>query len=711
MRGDRTLATIVQARRAMGNWLLLIAIVCSACGKDNGTGPDADPGLVDALTDGVTPDAGPPSCVFQPTGQFNPAVECTWTAPAAGSKYPMQDDVVMTPVVANLTDDNGDSMVTLDDTPDIAFISYALQNTACPMGMTCGCCNSSGVLRVVSGACGANATLPEHFSVGADEILADIGVPGVWLDNSGGLAVGDIDNDGSIDIVAAVNRGGTIAFERDGHVKWYQPMYPVDAVDHLAGTQPAIANLDAMGNPEVIMGRVVLNGADGSLKWIGTAGIGTNGFMGPVTVAGDVDLDGKLELLAGNTLYRHDGAIAWSYAFQTPITGANCQASGFPCDGFTATGNVDAEQEGEIVLVRAGVVYLVNHDGTPMMSNGAAVEIALPVDDCSRNEGGPPTVADFDGDGQAEIGVAGADFYIVVDLECLAAPTPAQCTGPGIRWRIANADCSSRVTGSSVFDFEGDGRAEVIYADETTFRVLDGIDGTTRLSVPNRSHTRLEMPIVADVDNDGNAEVVFIENANSNGTTQGIRVLGDTTDSWVPTRRIWNQHGYHVTNVSELGAIPLVEPANWLTATAATPSGVMNNFRQNLPDSNAFVAPDLTIQVAFDASLCGVVATVCNAGDILVPPGIPVHYWDGATMTEIACVGGTPMTTQTLAPGACQTVTCTYPGAGPTPGATIRACVDNAGYECTAGVAGGNNECLEDNNRGEATTVACIPIM
>ena len=36
-------------------------------------------------------------------------------------------------------------------------------------------------------------------------------------------------------------------------------------------------------------------------------------------------------------------------------------------------------------------------------------------------------------------------------------------------------------------------------------------DGSVRFEIANRSHTRLEMPIVADVDSDGNAEIVFVE--------------------------------------------------------------------------------------------------------------------------------------------------------------------------------------------------------
>jgi hypothetical protein len=688
--------------------LCAIAFACLivACGGHHGHGGSDATGTGDAAGDGS---AGPPTCTFQPTGQFNPAVECAWNQPAPGSKYAQLDDVVSTPVVINLTDDNGDGQVTTDDVPDIAFVSYGLQTNTCPTGVTCGCCNSSGVLRVVSGAC-AGGVLPEHYSVGADEIQADTGIAGVWLDSSGGLAAGDIDADGSVDLVATTMGGGTIAFERDGHVKWYQPAYPTGA-DHLAGTQPALADLDADGHPEVIQGRVVLNGADGSLKWAGTAGVGTNGFMGPVTVAGDVDLDGKVEVAAGGTLYHADGTVAWSYAFPVAITSANCQASGFPCDGFTATGNFDADPEGEVVIVRAGIVYILNHDGTPMQYGGAPVQISLPVDDCGKNEGGPPTVADFDGDGKPEIGVAGADYYIVVDLECLDNPMPAQCVAPGIRWRVANQDCSSRVTGSSVFDFEGDGRAEVIYADETAFRVFDGIDGSERLNIPNHSHTRLEMPIVADVDNDGNAEVVYIENASGGGTTQGIRVLGDATDSWVPTRRIWNQHGYHVTNVDELGAIPAGEPANWLQPTTATVAGVMNNFRQNLPSSNAFAAPDLTVALALDPNACTMNAHVCNAGDIVVGAGVQVHFWDNATMTEIACDGGPVVTPQTLAPGACVDVACSWPAPAPSGPVDVRACVDNAGYDCSSGASGGNNECHEDNNLATAAgDQGCVPV-
>lgn len=647
---------------------------------------------------------GNQACVFVPTaGTFAAELECAWNG--STTQYTARDDVVMTPVVVNLTDDDGDGMVTTDDIPDIAFIAYRLQED--------GCCNTPGTLRVLSGACNPDGTMTEHYAITANEIEADIAMSGIWLDNSGGLAAGDIDADGSVDLVATTNNGGTMAFERTGKVKWYQPAHPSAAArDHLAGTTPSIADLDHDGKPEIIQGRVVLNGADGSLKWQGTFGTGVNAFMGPVSSVGDPDLDGTMNVLAGNTMYTVDGAPVWTYAFAEASNSTNCAApAGYTCDGYTATGNFDADDYGEIVIVRAGKVYILNHDGTPLQAEGQDVIISIPVGGCSKNEGGPPTVADFDGDGQAEVGVAAANYYIVADLECLATPLPASCSDKGIRWKVANQDCSSRVTGSSVFDFDGDGKAEVVYNDETTFRVMDGTTGAVLLSKTNRSHTRLEMPIVADVDNDGNAEIVFIENAH-NGSTQGIRIWGDANDSWVPTRRIWNQHAYHVTNVMENGAIPQFEQPNWLEKTTATKSGKMNNFRQNLPEFDVFAAPDLTLTLVIDKNYCpaglGLTATVCNDGAVVVGAGIPVTFYDNATMNPIMCKDGPVTTTKSMGPGKCQTVVCEWTTAPYDPQTVdVRACVDNEGYACTQPASGANNECKEDNNQGNTTNTGC----
>jgi hypothetical protein len=640
-----------------------------------------------------TENAGPTQgsgCYFvPPPGQFNPKLSCAWNGPPAGDPYPTAFDATMTPVVINLTDDNGDGKVDTNDIPDIAFISYPDDGSNV----------SHGVLRVVSGKCNPDGTMKQHFSVGTTEIQNSTGTANVWFDFSGGLAAGDVDGDGLPEIVGTLAGGGTIAITNTGKVKWMQALYPKGA-DHVNATTPSIANLDGVGAAEIISGRVVLDGKTGSLKWKGTAGLGVNGFLGPVSSVADPDNDGKPNVLAGNTMYNADGTVAWTYTYPVASTSANC-GQGANCDGFTATGNFDADDFGEVVIVRAGVVYILNHDGTPMMVNNAPVRINIPKSTCTLNEGGPPTVADFDGDGKPEIGVAGANFYIVADLKCIGTPLPAGCDSQGIRWKVANNDCSSRVTGSSVFDFDGDGNAEVIYNDEALFRIMDGKTGAVLFSLPNHSRTRLEMPIVADVDNDGRAEVVFVENdaGKPNSTRHGLRVWGDANDTWVSTRRIWNQHSYHVTNVMENGQIPAKEPANWLEPTTSTVAGKMNNFRQNLPEQDALAAPDLQATLTFDKTTCpttlGLVANVCNKGLLQVGSGIPVHFYDDTTKAEITC-GNAPLATKgNIQPGACEKVTCSVVPASISQTQVVRICADNAGYDC---VSGGVSECVESNN-------------
>jgi hypothetical protein len=107
-------------------------------------------------------------------------------------------------------------------------------------------------------------------------------------------------------------------------------------------------------------------------------------------------------------------------------------------------------------------------------------------------KGGPPTVADFDGDGMPEIGIAGGSKYSVFD------------TDGAVLWSVTTQDASSAITGSSVYDFEGDGVADVVYGDEINLYVFSGNDGTVKLKyAPHNSGTAIEYPVIADVDNDG----------------------------------------------------------------------------------------------------------------------------------------------------------------------------------------------------------------
>jgi RHS repeat-associated protein len=583
---------------------------------------------------------------FPPVGQFDPVVEAVWGTPS-DQPAPERRNVVMAPVVANLTDDNGDGKTDLQDLPDIAFVT----------GQNIGSCK--GTLRIIS-------LLPQG------EVVTHAS-PHSLLDNTGGLAVGDLTGDGVPEIVAMLREylppagyagtipEGTVALQRasdDGSawsILWENNSYPrfYRRYHTEVGSQPLIADLDADGNPEVIIGNVVLNGQTGALVWDGivtsggTGGKGHNGYFGPVSTVGDPDLDGYLEVAAGKTLYEYDGSVQWTYTYTS--NNSVCYSE-FGCDGFTAMANFDDDPHGEIVIVRQGEVYVLEHDGQ------LKYKVPIPHHDCRgpygiMNEGGPPTVADFDGDGRPEIGVASSDYYAVFDLDCAGTDRPVECDAEGVLWKMPNRDCSSRITGSTVFDFEGDGKFEVVYADERDFWIFAGTDGTVLFrDEGHSSHTRLEMPVIADVDNDGNAEVVVPRT----GRRNGIRIWGDANDTWVNTRKIWNQHAYSITNVNEDGTIPQHPANNWET---------FNNFRCN-QSLDARACADVTASyVRVDnANLpdsMDVLARVGNGGALHIVPGTNVAFYEGDPASG-GILLDVVQTTTTLYPGAYEEIVFTY---------------------------------------------------
>jgi hypothetical protein len=88
-------------------------------------------------------------------------------------------------------------------------------------------------------------------------------------------------------------------------------------------------------------------------------------------------------------------------------------------------------------------------------------------------------------------------------------------------------------------------------------------------------------PVVADIDNDGSADIVVVSNAGGPGkASPTVQVIHDQQDRWIQARRIWNEHTYHVTNVREDGTIPQYENPSWTA---------LNTFRTNAQINGASV--------------------------------------------------------------------------------------------------------------------------
>lgn len=535
-----------------------------------------------------------------PLGGIAPKLKWHWSTQKA----------LTIPLVAPLSDTNGDGRINQRDDPAVIFVSHT--------GFVD---HSQGTLRAVSGKTG--------------QLLWSVTDPALRTEGSASPAVGDIDGDGLPEIVMYLYSGGLAAIRHDGTLKWKTTLPPRTDPKYNYGAIN-LADIDGDGSSE-ILARDYLFNTDGTLRWKGSAK-----YHYVSAIAVDLDLDGGQEVLVGRDAHRADGTLLWSSVAAID---------------FTAVGNFDDDDYPEIVGVRRGLgrVYMLDHAGNILWS------ASMP-----GGGGGAPTIADVDGDGMPEIGVAGRSNYVVFKHD------------GSILWAKTIQD-GSNMTGSTVFDFNGDGKSEIVYGDELTLRVYEGATGKVVFSIANRSATGTEYPVVADIDNDGHAELLVMADS---GPT-GIRAFEDVNDAWMPTRSIWNQYSYHITNINDDGSIPRHEQPSWLTH---------NTYRLNtFLDRNPLDAPDLT------AGRLGIIdnglgqrlsltARIGNGG--LVTPSQPatVAFHQGDPDNGGTLLG--TLTVNDLAPGAYRDVR--LDGISLVDARDVYATVDSLGYI---------QECNEGNNR------------
>ncbi len=565
------------------------------------------------------------SCEYQPTENISVEVKYAW-----GGKItpPYDTDIMMAPIVIQLDDDDCDGKVTERDIPEIVFSTFN------------GSYDNFGTLHAISIVDGM--------------VIDKWAVPNM-LNATKQLAAGNIDGIPGNEVVGCGQDGSPRAFSGDGSLLWTAPT--------TACVMPSIADLDADGSPEVIVEGAILNGADGSIKAMFSEPLATS------FVVSDLDDDGELDIVTGSQGFHADGTLFVD-------TGLANQTS-FPNDPdwkspWPAVADFDGDLNPEVVVIDnlnhalSMWRYDENMPGnfevvrSPVDINGPLSPSLCPNGSWGNTHGGgPPTIADFDGDGTPDVGTAGGVGYAVFSGALLMDD---QVAGPDtLLWINPTTDCSSASTGSSVFDFDGDGKAEVVYSDQLYLRVYDGTTGSTLVERCNTTATLIEYPLVADVDNDGQADIVVISNAYSQTCIEGnvnkqagVRVFGPTSGQWVRTRRVWNQHAYHVTNIDESGEVPTAEIANWQVPG-------LNNFRQNKQPDSELGAPDAIVAIA---PFCDVddgyslVATVRNVGEAVLPPGVVVGFYigDPPDGTKV----GESMTTTALYPLEAETLVLPY---------------------------------------------------
>jgi hypothetical protein len=333
---------------------------------DDGDG-DVDEGFGDYDTDGVadcmddcavatvaeviaTPvcPAGAPT-VADP---WDVAVAWDWSVSSTRSIY---NGVVTTPLVGQLTDDDGDGVVDGSDDLDVVVVTEEM---------------TGGRVVVLDAATGA-----EHTSM-----------PDAYY---GGLsAIADVDGDGDAEILSFDGSNQLVAHSPDGTVLWKTegttPTY--------TGGMPVVAvgDLDGDGDVEVVAEGLVVDGATGATQaWLASPAI----LWSAPTVLADLDLDGTEEILYGGGAYAPDGTEIWPFATRSGTL------------AWPIVLQADADPEGEVLFVGDGSFLLRDTDGATI------------AEQVLRGSVGAPCVADFDGDGAVEVAVAANPTLTLYELD------------------------------------------------------------------------------------------------------------------------------------------------------------------------------------------------------------------------------------------------------------------------------------------------------
>jgi hypothetical protein len=603
-------------------------------------------------------DSGQRSRYQPPARDWQPAVQWEWNSPLGSA------GVFTEPLVAPLIDTNGDGAINSRDVPAAIFADGF---PGFHQGWLVALRGDTGepIFRVPN-------PLGDSFSYYA------------------GPAVGDLDEDGRPEIlIGQINSPILHAFDNDGTLKWSR------TTDFDTSSNPFLADLDADGRSEILYMRGAFN-FDGMPHWSGPfSGYYPGGNISTGRQAADLDLDGVPEVVAGPSAHDRDGnRLWWWFSTGNPQTGlwdnigrldgGNTTITlslpiGLQTSAWTAVANVDDEPYPEVVAISTGPnggsqtvtdsMWIFEHDGRihsgpfPLFQDQLNfVSYAL----------GAPAVADFDGDAKPEVAVgamrvynSATDFSNVqrtlltvyrTDGSVLWQKELTPARGGGLAWTL------------SAFDFDGDGAFELVCLDPQKLFILDGRNGATLFEMAVQHEGAgygYGYPTIADIDNDGAAEILV--SMNPNGVTgapprRGVLAIGDLEDNWVHARRVWNSWMYDVTSIEEDGSVPRVARNSWQ---------VHNGHRAQVPIEGVdrFAAPDLTVsRIRIDAQSCpasaGISARIGNGGSLHAPAGIEARFYAGDPETGGALIGSV-LTAQALYPGEFEDVT--LPWSAPAP--------------------------------------------
>ena len=423
-----------------------------------------------------------------------------------------------------------------------------------------------------------------------------IATPTMYTWSSYPFAIADVDADGIAEIYLYSMNGVLQCYNYDGSIvstKW------TSSYINSSVRVPSliIADVNADGVPDILALDKIFNAITGELELSLPSTIGGVTLSVPqgpnMPVFADMDNDGLLEVAGGNTVIKVNitnphGTIGNNAFIWKTISGTNIG------DGLTSVADIDLDGYMDVVVIKIGLMYVWKPYSGP---NSVSTLIGSYSYSGNINTGGSRAlVADLNNDGYPEIAWTNS----LIMRACRYNPTTQSIV---LFWQLSTTDASG-VTTMTVFDFNQDGSAEIVYRDETNLRIINGNTGSNISTFACPSPTSFEYPIVVDLDQNGEADIVVSTSTGnySTASTTPARIVSFVSPSstrWAPARHVWNQFGYNVVHINDDLTVPQYQfnPVTPLV-DPNTPSVVrrpFNNFLQQATSIDQYGRPFFTL--------------------------------------------------------------------------------------------------------------------
>lgn len=428
--------------------------------------------------------------------------------------------------------------------------------------------------------------------------------------------VGDVDGDGTLEVVAGNQiMVGIDAFDTPtGDLMVWRangtplPGWPKNVGGYL--NVPVLANLDADAALEI----VVLDN-DGLLKAYKGNGSLVPGFPVQVSLGGDaprplaadLDRDGNTELIL--TTFRNFGVYSRT---GVPLPGWPKQNHAY----VAAFGDLDGDGDLEVVAnTDDSTIQAFHHDGTNVTGWPKSVAAEMGYTGSDIIGFASPTVADMDGDGKADIVIAGrvphpTQFGVTFPTIWAWKSTGQILPGwPKVSPGAANPTVRESRTSPALADVNNDGQVDIIvgrsaqgFDSPFEFFNKDG-SAITGLARPMTNHFETNCsPAIGDIDGDGLQEAVYLDDQ--------LQVIAYDLDGTTTSPMPWPMNGHDARHSSTL------PPSTTVTLPARIEAERYVRFSELSPGSNQGAAgsPQCNRNDGVDVEATSDNGGACNIG-------------------------------------------------------------------------------------------------